>query len=502
MTAHPGDHRRDAFPVGKPGADAAWHVFDPGDGAEEGAGGPARRRDITALPIFDVFEKLGRGCMLAGVLAPAHRLAPVLLVGIVGGRIERRMRRRSRRVVPLRCLRRRRALSLGLHAVLRGAHVVGADSSWLAQPAKTSISVVKAKIANRIRAQNCNRCSHHDFPRWRRGKRANLAASALASRFCAVRPTCQSVGRAMTTNLTFFENIKLYVGFTDASSAALRELHPVAEPFFVPIVDDFYAAIEAHPGAREAITGGTAQIERLKQALIRWMDKMLLGAHDEGYYELRARIGRMHVRIALPQAYMFTAMDRIRVRLLDVLRTKIVGDANKVERIATALNQIMDLELAIMLETYREDLETKHRNAERLATIGQFAASIGHELRNPLGVVESSLYLVRQHLGEQVAAQPQVAKHLDRIGSEVQRANRTIHDLLDLARNRPPRRHRTDLRALVESAADAALVPAAITLEIGIPADLTANIDPDQVRQILTNLLTNAAQALRKHSHI
>ena len=273
----------------------------------------------------------------------------------------------------------------------------------------------------------------------------------------------------MTTTLTFFENIKLYVGFTEASSAALRELHPVAEPFFVPIVDDFYAAIEAHPGARGAITGGTAQIERLKQTLIRWMDKMLLGPHDEAYYELRARIGRMHVRIALPQAYMFTAMDRIRVRLLDVLRSKFAGDPDKVERIAKALNQIMDLELAIMLETYREDLETKHRNAERLATIGQFAASIGHELRNPLGVMESSLYLVRQHLGEQVAAQPQVAKHLDRIGSEVQRANRTIHDLLDLARNRPPRRHRTGLRALVESAAEAALLPAAITLELAIP---------------------------------
>jgi len=161
----------------------------------------------------------------------------------------------------------------------------------------------------------------------------------------------------------------------------------------------------------------------------------------------------------------------------------------------------MDLELAIMLETYREDLETKHRNAERLATIGQFAASIGHELRNPLGVVESSLYLVRQHLGEQ-AAQPQVAKHLDRIGSEVQRANRTIHDLLDLARNRPPRRHRTGLRALVESAAEAALLPAAITLEVGIPADLTANIDPDQIRQILVNLLTNAAQAMRGRGHV
>ena len=210
----------------------------------------------------------------------------------------------------------------------------------------------------------------------------------------------------------------------------------------------------------------------------------------------------MHVRIALPQAYMFTAMDRIRVRLLDVLRTKLATDPDRVERIATALNQIMDLELAIMLETYREDLETKHRNAERLATIGQFAASIGHELRNPLGVVESSLYLLRQHLGEQLAGQPQVAKHLDRIGNEVQRANRTIHDLLDLARNRPPRRHRTGLRALLESAAEAALLPAAITLDVAIPPDLTANIDPDQVRQILVNLLTNAAQALRGRGQI
>ncbi|MEO5767421.1 MAG: protoglobin domain-containing protein, partial [Polyangia bacterium] len=91
----------------------------------------------------------------------------------------------------------------------------------------------------------------------------------------------------MTPTLTFFENIKLYVGFDDASSTALRELHPVAEPFFAPIVDDFYAAIESHPGARRAITGGTTQIDRLKQSLIQWMDKMLLGPHDEAYYELR-----------------------------------------------------------------------------------------------------------------------------------------------------------------------------------------------------------------------
>jgi len=302
-------------------------------------------------------------------------------------------------------------------------------------------------------------------------------------------------------HLTFFENIKLYVGFTDASSAALRELHPIALPFLQPTVDDFYAAIEAHPGARQAITGGQAQIARLKQTLVRWIDKMLLGPHDEAYYELRARIGRVHVRISLPQQYMFTAMDRIRVRLLDVVRTQIADDPAKAERIATALNQIMDLELAIMLETYKEDLEAKHRNNERLATIGQFAASIGHELRNPLGVVESSLYLLRQHLKAEAEA-PSVKKHLDRIGSEVVRANKTIHDLLDLARNRPPQRRTTRLHELVDSAAEAALLPAAVTLHASVPADLTSNIDPDQVRQVLANLFTNASQALKGRGQI
>ncbi len=303
--------------------------------------------------------------------------------------------------------------------------------------------------------------------------------------------------------LTFFESIKQYVGFTDESSAALRQFHPIAEPFFGPIIDDFYDAIEAHPSASAAITGGQAQIERLKRTLVHWLDTMLLGPHDEAYYEMRARIGRVHVRIALPQAFMFTAMDRIRVRLLDIVRERSAGgDFHDVRQIATALHQILDLELAIMLETYREDLVTKNRNAERLATIGQFAASIGHELRNPLGVMESSLFLLRQHLGPEVAGARNVVKHLDRIGGEITRANKTIHDLLDLARNRPPHRQRTDVRTLLEGMAATTLLPATVTVEVTAPPDLTVDVDPSQFQQVLINLFTNAAQAMNGSGRI
>ena len=198
--------------------------------------------------------------------------------------------------------------------------------------------------------------------------------------------------------LTFLQNLKAYVEFDAESSATLRAMVPIVTPHLESIMDDFYAAIEAHPGARTVITGGTEQILRLKKTLQRWLLELLSGPHDEAYFDRRARIGRVHVQINLPQAYMFTAMDRIWVQTVAVIRPVLARDPEAFERTLVALHQIMDIELAIMLETYREDLLAKNRTAERLATIGQFAAGIGHELRNPLGVMETSVYLLRQGL--------------------------------------------------------------------------------------------------------
>jgi two-component system sensor histidine kinase HydH len=312
------------------------------------------------------------------------------------------------------------------------------------------------------------------------------------------RPRARSLLARMATAMeaTFFDSLKQYVGFTENSAAALRELYPLAARHFAPIVDDFYAAIEAHPGARAAVTGGPAQITRLKQTLIRWLETMLTGPHDEAYFQMRARIGRVHVRINLPQSYMFTAMNRIRIHLLDVLHEGLVERAQDLKRLSTALHQIIDLELAIMLETFREDLAAKNRAAERLATIGEFAASMGHELRNPLGVIESSAYLLEQHVGPAGMANPHVAKHLDRITREVRRSNKTIHDLLELAQNRAPRRVRVLLRPIVESALEAAELPKGVAVSVGVPANLAVSMDPDQLHQVLCNLLGNASEAM------
>ncbi|HVZ88277.1 MAG TPA: protoglobin domain-containing protein [Polyangia bacterium] len=301
---------------------------------------------------------------------------------------------------------------------------------------------------------------------------------------------------------TFRENVTAYVGFDETATAALREAHPLVAPHFGAIIDDFYATIEAHPNARAAITGGAAQIARLKQSLLRWIDELFKGPHDEAYFERRARIGRVHVQINLPQVYMLTAMDRIRLRSVDVLHKAVGVPPEVLGRMLTALHQILDIELAIMLETYRDDLLTKNRTAERLATIGQFAAGIGHELRNPLGVVESSAYLVTRRLEQLKVSDPGVTRHMEKITTEVQRSGRTINDLLELARSRPPKRRIVDAREFVSQAISAAHLAPTVEVVVEVSPGVPLDADPDQLTRVVTNLCINASQAMNATGHI
>src|SRR5262245_48000625 len=102
---------------------------------------------------------------------------------------------------------------------------------------------------------------------------------------------------------TLFQELKRYVQWDDADEAALRGLHPLAVPELERIADVFYLRILDHDEARKALEGGESQVGRLKITLRAWMDMLLRGPWDEIYYETRARIGRVHVRIALPQHY-------------------------------------------------------------------------------------------------------------------------------------------------------------------------------------------------------
>lgn len=288
-----------------------------------------------------------------------------------------------------------------------------------------------------------------------------------------------------------FDEIKRYVGFNERDVAALVALGPRVDSRVDDMVDEFYRHILEHPDARRSITGGDAQVERLKGTLRLWIRGLFVPPFDDAYYHRRARIGRRHVEINLPQQYMLTAVNVVRLQITDVA-IETHHDLAQCRREVHAINKLLDMELAIMLHTYREDSLARLQRGERLATFGQLVASIAHELRNPLGVIDSSLFLLRKRVAPD---NEPVVRHLDKIAGQVKLSNRIIQNLLDMVRDRPSNPRAVVVETLLAEAIESLGVPTGLTLDTAVPPELVVWADADQARQILVNLLNNAIEA-------
>ncbi|WP_438004464.1 protoglobin domain-containing protein [Sorangium sp. So ce321] len=179
---------------------------------------------------------------------------------------------------------------------------------------------------------------------------------------------------------TLFDEIKRYVRFNDEDAGRLASFRAHAEPHFPRIADEFYDRIREHEGAHEVFTG-EEQVERLKRSLVRWMTRICTGPYDGAYFDETAKIGRIHVRVGLPQRYMFTAMTLIRLAF-DEIAAGALGEHTAPVR--AAVGKVLDLELAIMLETYRDDFLARAQRAERLdrEEVGRTLARTEHRYKS------------------------------------------------------------------------------------------------------------------------
>jgi signal transduction histidine kinase len=288
------------------------------------------------------------------------------------------------------------------------------------------------------------------------------------------------------------DELKRYVDFGEADEAALRQFHALAAPHFERVAALFYDRILAHAEARRVLEGGESQVGHLKVTLVAWLDRLLTGPWDEAYWESRYRIGRVHVRIGLPQHYMFGAMNVVRSELARIAYEGYGADPVRLHAARLALGKILDLELAIMLHSYRDDLLALQARTERLSTFGQLVGSIAHDIRNPLGVIESSAHLLRHRAG----GDPAIRKHVDRISEHVSLTNGIISNLLDMIRDRPLAREQVALLVVVEASAASLTRPPEVRLALeGLEALPPVPGDPGQLRQVFTNLLQNAVHA-------
>jgi PAS domain S-box-containing protein len=148
----------------------------------------------------------------------------------------------------------------------------------------------------------------------------------------------------------------------------------------------------------------------------------------------------------------------------------------------------------------RKRLEEELVKSQRLATIGETSAMVGHDLRNPLQGIAGIVYLAKRDLESRKAADRKAAAALlDTIQEQIVYMDKIVSDLQDYSQPLAPKLTETNLPNLIRQTLSTINIPEAVkvTVEIEKPAE-NAMIDPTLMRRTLTNLTINAIQAMPK----
>ena len=145
--------------------------------------------------------------------------------------------------------------------------------------------------------------------------------------------------------------------------------------------------------------------------------------------------------------------------------------------------------------TLVEQMNEQEKLKDRLAALGQMAAGLAHEIRNPLAAIELTTSLIKRKLSDQ----PAYTGQLEKINSEVKKLNKIVSDCLEFVRPVKVNAEKVDLPNLLEESLASALsvVPRrGITLKKEYLPTPAVSLDLSQMKQVFVNILTNALQAV------
>jgi signal transduction histidine kinase len=300
-------------------------------------------------------------------------------------------------------------------------------------------------------------------------------------------------------------------GNPDATPPQIRRLRTMLElpalSFAMTEGEDYLVAlpIRSRPSAGVAAVVGMVEVRRSASYL------------DDEEQEDAARAAVLVLLVSLLTTLAVGGLARSLVthpiiKLLEGIDDVAKGDLShvllserddEIGRIATRFNEMTFSLRESRGETQRQNeaklaLEQRLSHTEKLATIGQLAAEIAHEVGTPLGVIAGRARATQRKVHDAEA----VEKNATIIAEQTARITRIIQRLLDFARRRvgPPERVRVHLNQLAQSTMEllsgqfsSARVRAVLVPAPGLP---WVAGDPDRIQQVLLNLLPNAVQAM------
>jgi signal transduction histidine kinase len=178
------------------------------------------------------------------------------------------------------------------------------------------------------------------------------------------------------------------------------------------------------------------------------------------------------------------------VALTFVASGLVVAVARTTASVAVWSVTLATLLAAFFITNYLTDILLRR---ERLAVVGEMASVVGHDLRNPLGTLSNTLFLLRHELGE--GSTEEVERHLRTAEREIQKATNIVGHLSSFVRHARPDLLPVDAEALIAEILEVAPPPPGISVTVEVEnASIVA--DKGQISEVLTNLVTNAYDAM------
>ena len=196
-------------------------------------------------------------------------------------------------------------------------------------------------------------------------------------------------------------------------------------------------------------------------------------------------------REAVFEVYVYPSANGLSVLCRDVTETR---------RMESELKKYNE-QLQQLVEERTDEL----KDAERLATIGQTAGMVGHDIRNPLQSIIACLYLANEEAKNvrDIETKQQLIESLQTIEEQVCYINKIITDLQDFARKLTPVLEKIDIKEIFKTVIGTIQVPPVVRIEYAVePRMPELKTDKTFITRIFTNLINNAIQAMPKGGQI
>ena len=181
-------------------------------------------------------------------------------------------------------------------------------------------------------------------------------------------------------------------------------------------------------------------------------------------------------------------------RLIGFLHTAV--DITEIVKAREELTRHRDhLERLVAEQTAElEELQETQLRQERLIALGKLAGMVSHEIRNPLGTLSSSLYIIGERLkGTDLGTE----RPLERARRALKRCDAIVEEFLDYARGQELHKTKTDVDAWLGGILSEYEPPKGITLTWRLAFAAVVEMDPERLRRVVINLLDNASQAMQ-----